>query len=118
MIKKDNFFFTVFLLYIFVILYLLFNNDLSYNYSRFLYQDKLIHFAAFFAGQVFALFSGIRANKFRKTTYLIFLLLPIVSEMVQGFLSTRVSDLWDMVAAYIGIIMCIVIYKIIKLAYK
>src|SRR6056297_3009633 len=116
--NKRNFFFAVFLFYIVLLIFLLFNNDLNLNYNRYPLEDKLVHFGAFFLGQLFILLSGKIIGFIRRSCYIFFLLLPIIAELVQDSLSRRVSDFKDMLAAYFGIIACVVLWYLIKFIHQ
>jgi len=112
--NKRHFFFAVFLFYIVLLIFLLFNNDLNLNYSRYPLEDKCVHFGAFFLGQLLILLAGKKSGFIRRICYMFFLLLPAIAEWVQESLSRRVSDFNDMLAAYFGITSCLILWYLIK----
>ncbi|HOO33973.1 MAG TPA: hypothetical protein PK466_12150 [Thermotogota bacterium] len=112
--RKQTIFFLIFLGYLSVLIYLLFTGSTGFNYNQFPLEDKLLHFAAFFCGQFIVMFSGIRKGVFRKTVYLFFTFLPLIAEYVQYHIPTRVTDKWDMIAGYAGIVSCILLFLSIK----
>src|SRR6056297_121091 len=118
MCGSHKFFFVLFLLYMVMLCFLLFVNDLNVNYTRYPLEDKLIHFGAFFLGQLLILMAGKMNGFIRRTCYCLFLLLPVLAEIVQKYLPRRVSDVTDMLAAYLGIVACIILWYTIKLIYK
>lgn len=116
--NRKNIFFTLFLAYMILLCFLLFVNDLNMNYMRYALEDKLIHFGAFFIGQLLILLSGNLRKPIRRICYLLFLILPVVAEIVQKFLPRRVSDYADMLAAYFGIFACLILWYVITIIYK
>jgi VanZ family protein len=118
MLNKKKFFFTLFLAYILLLSFLLFVSDFNVNYSRYPLEDKVIHFAAFFFGQLLIFFAGKRKGFIRYFSYSLFLLLPAIAEIVQNYLPRRVSDVFDMLAAYFGITTCIILWYLIKFLHK
>ncbi len=115
---KEKFFFFLFLTYILLLSFLLFVNDLNVNYSRYPLEDKVLHYAAFFFGQLLIFFAGKIKGVIRYFSYSLFLLLPVIAEIVQQFLPRRVSDVSDMLAAYFGITTCIILWYLIKFLHK
>jgi len=107
MANKHTLFFVLFLLYLLLLFFLLFSNDLGFRYTRYPYQDKLIHFGAFFLGQLLVLLTGKVKGVIRSFVYIVFLLLPVISEIVQEILPNRVQDYTDMLAGYLGILTCL-----------
>lgn len=116
--NKRKIFFAIFLLYMLLLSFLLFSNDLNLNYSRYPLQDKLIHFGAFFLGQLLILLTGKMTGFVKRVCYILFLLLPVMAEIVQETLSRRVSDQWDMLAAYLGILSCFALWYLAKIIHK
>jgi hypothetical protein len=118
--KRGNLFFLIFLTYLSVLIYLLFTGSTGIKYNHFPHEDKLLHFAAFFCGQLFVMFSNISRGLFRKIVYLFFISLPLVAEYVQYHIPSRVTDKWDMIAGYLGIVLCLLIFmgiKVIRMMY-
>lgn len=115
---RKRFFFTLFVAYMVLLCFLLFVNDLNVNYMSYPLEDKLIHFFAFFIGQLFILLSGKTKRLIQRFCYLLFVLLPVVAELVQRFLPRRVSDYTDMLAAYLGILTCLILWCVIKIIHK
>ena len=107
MFKKETIFFSLFILYLFLLCFLLFSNDIRIQYAIYPFEDKLIHFSAFFVGQLFVLLSGQINRWIRKAIYGFFLMLPAFTEVIQEYLPRRVCDLGDLLAAYLGIIICL-----------
>jgi len=118
MFKKDTFFFSIFILYLLLLCVLLFSNDIRINYSTYPLEDKLLHFSAFFTGQLFVLFSGKITGIAKRLCYSFFLMLPALTECIQEYLPRRVSDLADMVAAYLGIMTCLGIWFIYQFLHR
>jgi len=116
--NRKNIFFALFLAYLVVLCFLLFVNDLNVNYMRYPLEDKLIHFGAFFIGQLLILSSGNSRRMIHRICFLLFFLLPAIAEFAQKFLPRRVSDFSDMLAAYIGIFTCLILWYLIKILYK
>jgi len=113
--NRGDLFFTLFLIYLSVLLFLLVSGSTGFNYNQFPYQDKLLHFAAFFCGQFLIMFSNVSKNLFRKSLYLFFILLPLLAEYIQHHIPTRVTDKWDMIAGYLGIAVCVIPFMGVKL---
>ncbi|MFW6263225.1 MAG: hypothetical protein ACOC34_04260 [Thermotogota bacterium] len=118
MCNKNNFFFALFLLYILLLCFLLFTGDLGFNYTRYPLEDKLIHFGAFFVGQFLVFLAGKIKGILRWLCYIVFLLLPAIAEIVQDFIPHRVRDFADMLAGYMGILACIVLWYSFKMIHK
>jgi len=90
-------------------------NETGYRYNSFLHQDKLIHFLAFFGGQLLIMSAAIRKSLLRRMIWFIYLLLPLISELIQSFQPYRVQSIWDMVAGYCGLVSGFIIYKLLAM---
>src|SRR6056297_1459654 len=110
MIHKHKIFYILFLLYLLLLFFLLFSNELGFSYTQYPLQDKFIHFGAFFLGQLLVLLTGKVKGFTRVFVYILFLLLPALSEIVQGILPNRVQDLTDMLAGYMGLLTCLMLW--------
>ncbi len=107
--------FTLFLLYLFILSYFLFVNETGYRYNSFLHQDKLIHFLAFFAGQLMIMSAAIKKSPLRRLVWSVYLLLPLIAEIIQTFQPYRVQSIWDMVSGYGGLLSGFIIYKLLAM---
>lgn len=118
MLNKKKLFFTIFLFYMLLLCFLLFSGDLGFNYTRYPYQDKFLHFGAFFLGQILVFLTGRFKSFIHYFCYSVFLILPALTEIIQEQLPNRVRDFSDMLAGYMGILTCIVLWYLIKFLHK
>lgn len=118
MSNKNKLFFTLNLLYLLSLCFLLFSGGFGFNYTRYPLQDKIIHFGAFFLGQLLVFLSGKIKTVIHYICYIFFLSLPAIAEVVQEFLPRRVRDFGDMLAGYMGIAACIVVWYFFKMIHK
>lgn len=114
-IRFEQISFTLFLFYLFILSYFLFVNETGYRYNTFLHQDKLIHFLAFFAGQIMIMAAAIRKSLLRRLIWIVYLLLPLIAEIIQSFQPYRVQSIWDMVSGYGGLLSGFIIYKLLAM---
>jgi len=105
MVLSAKFWRYLFILYVALLFILSVWSKPVVDYNKFPGEDKLIHFGAYFLGTI--LFERARNGKMNKLLRVIivfFIIMPIITELIQSFYPDREMNLLDALSGYAGII--------------